>query len=353
MARALVNAHRSRPSTRSRWIYPPMMYVDDTTIIEEVWKFETLRGGDHCLCPLNILRGGFPMLDYAVDVIANMNMFYFYHHFLILDDVAYVDKDGIPRTKTGSEVRVCEYTNTPEEFFANKNKVGWIRAIGNKAIFRVTPLSAYSGNLFYLVLEEKKLADRRKILEQVQKHIASGKVFDNYNMLFRNCEHALNVVEGRGKISKMTQFVAWNTFRACLQIVGLAFLWCIQTSGWISAIGYYSLTLAPVVLQSIACMSKTLWKLSKLSRAGILSPDTFYHLFWKELSRCLVVGGLSAFVIAIMPQLLLRRIVRSELLVGFLALVSFIFFNATFNVLAAGVTTLIVKRRRSLISKVD
>jgi len=295
------------------------------------------------------------MLDYAVDIIANMNMFYFYHHFLILDDVSYVDKEGIPRTKTGSEVRICEYTNTPQEFFAKKDKVGWLQAINNKAIFRVSPLSLYSCNLIYLLLEKTNSTDRQKVLEEVQKHIASGKVFANYNILISNCEHALNVVKGRGKISKMTQFVAWNTFRACLQILGLAFLWFIQSSGWISALGYYTLTLAPVVLQSIACTSKTLWKLFKLSKAGILNPETFYHLFWKELSRCLIVGGLSAFVIAILPQLLLRRILHSELLVGSLALVSFIFFNAAFNILAAGVTTLIVKRRRRsrLRTKVD
>jgi hypothetical protein len=185
-----------------------MMYVDDTTVITEVYNCKSLRGGDHCLCPLNFLRGGFPMLDYMVDVIANMNMFYFYHHFLVLDDVAYVDKYGIARTKSGSEVRICEYTNTPEEFFANKNKVGWLQALCHKAMFRVSSLSLYSSNLFYLVLEEKKSKDRKKILKEVQKHIASGKIFDNYNFVMSNCEHALNFVKGKGKISKMTQFVA-------------------------------------------------------------------------------------------------------------------------------------------------
>jgi len=292
------------------------------------------------------------LLDYVVDIIANMNMFYFYHHFLILDDVSYVDEDGIARTKTGSEVRLCEYTNTPEEFFRNKDKVGWMQAIGNKATFKVSSLTMYSRNLFYRVLDEGVVEDRSKILEEVRLHIEYGKIFERYNIVMSNCEHALNVVRGKGKISKMTQFVAWNTFRASLQILGVTFLWSIQTSGWISALaGYYSLTLAPVVLQSVACMSKSLWKLFNLFKLGIIRSTTFYHLFSKELSRCFIVGGLSAFVIAIMPQLLLKRVVNSELLLGSLAMVSFIFFNSAFNIMAAGVTTLIVKRKRFIKSR--
>jgi len=89
----------------------------------------------------------------------------------------------------------------------------------------------------------------------------------------------------------------------------------------------------------------------------MLRPVTFHHLLWKELFRCLIAGGFAAFVIAIMPQLLRQNVLNSELLVGFISLVSFIFFNSIFNILAAGVTNLIVnkkqKRRNSSKGKIN
>merc|ERR1719461_546293 len=112
----------------------------------------------------------------------------------MLDDVHTV-KDGIALTKDGREAAVVEYTNTPEEFVDKMNKVGFMKAFGDKAAFRKSPLSNYQANVFYKTLQATTPRHRTSAVTKARKSLTTGKVFESYNMFLGNCEHAITVLE--------------------------------------------------------------------------------------------------------------------------------------------------------------
>ena len=130
-----------------------MLYVDKQTIIHQVFEvdgtFPALRRGDHCMTPLNLAQGVSAILDKIVDTVAGLEVTPYYHHFVVLDDVADL--------AAGEEAHVAEYTNTPDDFLITARKVGYSGAFMDKAVYRKTPLSFYAGRLLYKVMEDEDL----------------------------------------------------------------------------------------------------------------------------------------------------------------------------------------------------
>merc|ERR1712080_398856 len=96
---------------------------------------------------------GLHYLDLFVDQLCLLGSFYLYHHFVMMDEVFTISEDGKAMTKDGRECEVCEYTNTPEEFYTKLQSVGFARAVMDKANFKMSKLSAYQDNVFYRVVE--------------------------------------------------------------------------------------------------------------------------------------------------------------------------------------------------------
>ena len=122
--------------------------------------FPALRRGDHCMTPLNLAQGVSAILDKIVDTVAGLEVTPYYHHFVVLDDVADL--------AAGEEAHVAEYTNTPDDFLITARKVGYSGAFMDKAVYRRTPLSFYAGRLLYKVMEDEDLTeeDRTSIVEK-------------------------------------------------------------------------------------------------------------------------------------------------------------------------------------------
>ena len=115
---------------------PHMFYCDTSTIIREVRDLRELRAGDHCMCPLNLARGALRWLDVMVDFLASMELVRFWHHFICLGDIAFVDEHGIARMADGLEVYVAEYTNTPEDFAEQASRHGISAGLMDKATYK-------------------------------------------------------------------------------------------------------------------------------------------------------------------------------------------------------------------------
>jgi len=105
--------HFINGSRKAHWrqqaTLPPRIYVDQLTIIREVSHVTDLRRGDHCMITLNILRCVSPTLDYFVSLLGSLEMFNLYHHFIIMDDVVSVDKNGVPLTADGKIATILEF----------------------------------------------------------------------------------------------------------------------------------------------------------------------------------------------------------------------------------------------------
>jgi hypothetical protein len=84
-------------------------------------------------------------VDSFVDGLADFDLVQFHHHFVCLDDVALL--------KEGEEGYVAEFTNTPEDFIQNANRIGYSGAFLDKASYRKTPLTSYKGNIIFKVDE--------------------------------------------------------------------------------------------------------------------------------------------------------------------------------------------------------
>eukprot|EP00658_Telonema_sp_P-2_P051274 TRINITY_DN3932_c0_g2_i11.p2 TRINITY_DN3932_c0_g2~~TRINITY_DN3932_c0_g2_i11.p2 ORF type:complete len:110 (+),score=27.19 TRINITY_DN3932_c0_g2_i11:451-780(+) len=53
-------------------------------------------------------------LDYFVSLLGSWELFRLYHHFIMVDDVAYLDDMGVPRRKDGDLACLVEYSSTPQ-----------------------------------------------------------------------------------------------------------------------------------------------------------------------------------------------------------------------------------------------
>mmetsp|Transcript_63207 Transcript_63207/g.150740 ORF Transcript_63207/g.150740 Transcript_63207/m.150740 type:complete len:419 (+) Transcript_63207:113-1369(+) len=300
----------------------PRLYVDNQTIIREVTDICSLRKGDHCLIAINLVRSLSPMIDYLVSFLGSVELIYFYHHFIMVDDVAEVDEQGIPRTKDGHLAEIVEYGNTIPQAAAelrSKTSGRWTLVPGVAARFMLDKskcqrmaLADYGDTRHIYVVVANRSAEEREAIVGT----ALGKVQDHkpYHFIFNNCEHLSNVVTRGRFTSPMVNFVLWNLLRVVLccmgiQCLGLTLGACSRYRAdkgiEISALwGYHLLTSVPVMLQ--ACISfwivaRSVWR--QYARESVISRDDCLHLLSKEFGRMVVAGGLAAATISRVPAM--------------------------------------------------
>jgi len=271
---------------------------------------------------LNILRCVSPTLDYFVSLLGSLEMFNLYHHFIIMDDVVSVDKNGVPLTADGKIATILEYSNTLPEFWeeARVHSLGsWImfpisacKLLLRKAKCHRVALADY-GDMPHIFRVEEKLSDedRSRIVSDAEKLLIDH---PRYNILLANCDHTTNMVSGKRQFtSPEVHFMLWNVMRYSLTLIGLVLLHvllvgcykkaCIEHPMW-ALCAYYTFTAVPVMLQSLISYGRMAWTLRCNYIENMLSRDDLYHLLLKELFRVIVVGGFAVCVMTLMPFIL-------------------------------------------------
>lgn len=299
-------------------VLPPRLYVDNKTIIREVPDVCELRHGDHCLIAINLVRSLNPRVDYFFSCLGSIELCYFYHHFIMVDDVDHVDGQGIPRTQSGGLAEMVEYANTIPEAWQEVRALSlgsWLRMPGavvrfllNKSKCHRMALADYGDTPHvYLVVENLTAEDRARIVSD-----ALGLLENHppYHFIFNNCEHVTNLVSRGRFTSPNLHFLLWNAFRTLLCCVGLVFLriladtcfskLCVSFPIWAMA-AYHVFTTLPVLLQSGISYAMAVASIRRQHAQELIDSDDFWHLLWKELGRCVVVGGGAAAAISLVP----------------------------------------------------
>jgi len=300
---------------------PPRLYVDSKTIIREVTDVRTLRRGDHCLIAINLVRCVSPTIDHLISCLGSIELCYFYHHFIIMDDVYHVDEQGIPRTSQGELAEIMEYGNTIPEALRE------LRQAARGSLLRLPSVAArfllchkskchrmaladYGDTPhIYRVVESLTPQERERIVQdatQVVEHPS------RYHVIFSNCEHISNHISRGCFTSPNVHFALWSFCRTVLYCIGLVILNIAAGSCYgklcaaypVGALAsFYLLTSVPVLAQaavSYALASQSVWR--KYAQA-LITHDDFYHLLGKELGRMLLVGGTTTVAISCVPIL--------------------------------------------------
>lgn len=334
---------------------PPRVYVDNKTLIREVHDLCTLRRGDHCVIAINLVRALSPALDYAISWLGSIEVCYFYHHFLLVDDVSFVDEVGIPRTKDGKMAMIFEWGNTvPEAYTEVKTKMSGrfyaLPAIAvqfllhYKAKFTAHPLADYGDTPhIYLVLAKQTAEEREKtIVEAMRLHNDKHK---KYNVLFNNCEHACNMLRKGSRSSAQVSFACWVVFRVLLGTFGLAVLrmqqeWmlfaeCVLPTVAVSA--YYLFAITPVALQALITYLLIMRSVHSQHVQELIDRDEYWHLVWKEFGRAVIVNGWTIVAIYFAPR------IASTFMMRFLVCAfSYVLADVVYNCLAHAVMRLVL-----------
>lgn len=316
---------RARPAPS----LPPRVYVDSRTLIREVTDLCSLQRGDHCLIAINLFRGASPALDYLVSCLGSIEICYLYHHFILVDDVHYVDEHGVPRTKEHTPAMIFECGNTVPEALAEIGESVSGRLLHRalqfpmvlvnfilffKAKFTLHPLADYGDTPhLYTVVGSKQTPEERE--RAVTEALRLARQHDRYHVVYNNCEHTCNKISKGVHNSAMVSFGLWVLFRVLLGLVGLMALrlgqdlmslagacyTTICSRSWALA-AYHLFTSVPVALQvmvSYGLLTRSVWK--QHSQAFINHHDCC-HLLAKELGRAVVVGGSTLAAIMLTPQ---------------------------------------------------
>lgn len=292
---------------------PPRVYVDQTSLIREVSDVTALRRGDHCMITLNALRCVHPRLDYFVSLLGSLEIVNVYHHFTVLDDVAGLDENGVPRTSSGEIVGIMEYSNTLPQFWEEARVMSlgkwWLFCITavkmllleGKAKCQLRPLADY-GDMPHIFRFERKMDDAER--EQIRKNaVRLAEQPPKYNMIFSNCEHTTNLVHNREWQSPEVWSVCWTMTRTILTVVALVILHVALTSSypaWALVI-YYTLTVVPIVLQSIIWFVRVALSVRRCYLQNMISQVDLYHLLTKEFCRAVITCGTAVAVIVFAP----------------------------------------------------
>ena len=187
---------------------PPTLYCDGAAVMRQVTEidgtFPSLRKGDHCVVPLNLARGAFRPLDLFIDFLSTLDLVAFHHHFVVLNDV----------NKAGQLSFVAEFTNTPADFISKATRVGYSGAFFDKADYRKSPLTDYTGGIVYRMVPSNPLTETQRdaIVARANKYLQQARAdrFVTYNIALRNCETiATDIMKPRS--SSMDSMNSMNT----------------------------------------------------------------------------------------------------------------------------------------------
>lgn len=335
---------------------PPRVYLDNQTLIREVTDVTSLRHGDHCLTALNPCRIISPKLDYMISLLGNLELSYYFHHFIVCDDVHHMDEQGVPRTADGKIVQIVEYSNTPIEALVELKTLcsgnilrfpgALCRFLFNKASCHQAALADYGDtpHIYRIVEQTVSLEERGRIVKEA---IDMTKVYQPYNLMLNNCEHAANTVHYGEVRSHNAESILWSIFRICLCCVGLIFLnaiaaacynrFCMGYPIW-ALLAYHLFTSVPVGLQTTITYAKLYANVWRQYHGAVIDRDDCYHILAKEFGRVIVVGGLAIVTITLMPKM----IQDTQLLALACALCFFAYLlsDLLYNVLAQAVMRL-------------
>lgn len=302
---------------------PLRLYMDYSRLMREVQDISTLRRGDHCVIAVKVSRVLSPSFDRFTSFASRYGFCVVYHHFVVLDDVAYLDEAGVPRTSAGGAVCILEYTNTVPEVLntvAVKSEGSTLQVplvvarflLFDKGQCQSMALADY-GDMpcIFLLLQRLDEGDRDKIVSRAHEMRHNHQ---RYNVFFNNCEHCVNSVCIGESTSPEVGVVLRNMLLLSLRLLALVGL--VAGESWrqegrgavcsrprlrsISTTLCHSIGLAtayiPAVLrykQAIACLGAH----RKLSLFEAWEERT---LIAKERARVLLVGGggVAAFVVA-------------------------------------------------------
>jgi hypothetical protein len=207
----------------------PIVYVDGSTVLERVTDMTRLSRGDHVCVGLNPVRKISTAFDKLLQYLAHWEVLGVYHHFIVYDDVDYVD----PETRTpmvggkgegtreDREVRICEYSNTPGGAIKQMAKHGLLSVWRSPAPFKMEPFSDYVEGLtnsslqavgMFKIKEELSEEDRDGIVANCDRLLASH---ETYSFIYRNCEHAAFSFNPKRPtwVSPQVPYLMWNMFR--------------------------------------------------------------------------------------------------------------------------------------------
>ncbi len=224
------------------------LYVDDRTVVELVDDVCSLRRGDHCITVLNAFRTLYPWLDYWHSLLGKWHLATLFHHFVVLDDVAYLDAHGVPRSRSQEPVGILEYSNTIESFVDESKEVGLLRNFLTKAKCQRVPLAEYGDMPHVLRLVENSRLSEEERDQVVNRAKALIKEHPEYNMFSANCEHTSNFISKQGKFhSPQVSYVFINLLRYIIHIIGVLLL---NSNRLSSLTDFHLCTSLPVLIQS-------------------------------------------------------------------------------------------------------
>jgi hypothetical protein len=378
---------------------PPTLYCDGAAVMRQVTEidgtFPSLRKGDHCVVPLNLARGAFRPLDLFIDFLSTLDLVAFHHHFVVLNDV----------NKAGQLSFVAEFTNTPADFISKATRVGYSGAFFDKADYRKSPLTDYTGGIVYRMVPSNPLTETQRdaIVARANKYLQQARAdrFVTYNIALRNCEtiatdimkprsssmdsmNSMNTTDTKDStnVLDMTEKVAetnvekttpapttatattaaatknktttTTTTRGDSPQINFAlwniFRWSLQCMGivflWHDVLSVYIMLCAvPVLLQSLFLFGNKVHQIRLMWLRGTLGSGSSKHLLFKELFRMLLVGFVSTICICAMPFLMKSKAYGIELSWVTATMISLFVYavsNLAYSVLAQGTMSLIM-----------
>jgi hypothetical protein len=358
--------------------------------------FPSLRKGDHCVVPLNLARGAFRPLDLFIDFLSTLDLVAFHHHFVVLNDV----------NKAGQLSFVAEFTNTPADFISKATRVGYSGAFFDKADYRKSPLTDYTGGIVYRMVPSNPLTETQRdaIVARANKYLQQARAdrFVTYNIALRNCEtiatdimkprsssmdsmNSMNTTDTKDStnVLDMTEKVAETNVEKTTPAPTSAtattaaptknkttttttktrgdspqinfalwniFRWSLQCMGivflWHDVLSVYIMLCAvPVLLQSLFLFGNKVHQIRLMWLRGTLGSGSSKHLLFKELFRMLLVGFVSTICICAMPFLMKSKAYGIELSWVTATMISLFVYavsNLAYSVLAQGTMSLIM-----------
>lgn len=322
---------------------PFRLYVDNSTLVEPV-DVRLLRKGDHCMVGLNPVRKVSPVIDAMFTWMASWEVYPLHHHFICLDDVEYVDKDGVPRRGDGHPAMICEFSNTPAAAIRQLRWLGFSHVWRNLAPFHRLALHDYSDarqpNGVLRVVRRCDAEQRDEIVHRVET-LLCRKNSVTYSVFFRNCEHAAFATtisrsesdealdlrslpspspRGRHWESPQVPHVLWTLLRFLIQVAGafslyrissycrsLSFFW-----PWFAEAPdvqrqmavYHVFATLPTVLQVCVQFQRAMASLRRTRSKGKIDALMYRHLLGKETARLVIVGCMTTATIVGLPRLI-------------------------------------------------
>jgi hypothetical protein len=331
--------------SKSSFQMPYRLYVDLETLVEPVYDLTTLRRGDHCMVGLNPIRKLFRPLDDLFVWLSKLEVWPLYHHFVMYDDVATVDADGIARRADGQPALICEYSNTFSHALKTVRAEGLLSLWRDIAPYKQIHLSDYqdSRHEHGLLRVVRRYSDdeRDAIIARLDELLTK---YESYSLWFRNCEHVAfattlsrissehALLREQGSVEKRpnSSHATWESLqvphvlstlaRFKLQLIGTYCLYRLSLFGcdmalvfpWLDEFHhvkrevfvYHLFATAPVVVQITTQLGRAVRALVSKRRRGKLHPEMYKHLLGKEIARAVIVGLGTTTILVLLPRLM-------------------------------------------------